>query len=323
MSDDADSEGAAPEPRQAQRDTIDRAKHFLSEGIIIAAASACAYLLAFNYEKGYAQHFSIPIQLINVSLVNLLIFVAVVIGFLTLSVVYLNLFLGMLGHPRLRYFFIVIVFVGATAYLYGLSDWRHWLPYVVVLLVIFMMNGLLDYGLPLLAHRKAGDYKARYEAQAAIDQAHPSFVVRLRRWVGFDVFFLFAALIMSSLLSSTAGDAEALQQKEFYVTDTTPEMVVLRIYGDTMVAAPFDRATKEVRKSFRLLKISEGVGPTLTLEEVGPLKPVPAPTPSLAPAKTEPTNSPPPVPSTTPVPIESPQGSPVQQQHDPTQQPRQ
>ena len=323
MSDNTDKMGAAPGAAPAQPDNIGRAKFFLSEGIIIAAASACAYLLAFNYEKGYAQHFSIPIQFVNVSLANLLIFVAVVVAFLTLSIVYLNLFFGMLGHPRLRYFFMLFVFVGAAVYLYGLSDWRHWLPYVVGLLIVLVMTGLLDYGLPLLAHRKAGDFKARYEAQAAIDQADPSFVVRLHRWLGFDVYFLFTSLLISCLLASTAGDAEALQQKEFYVTDTTPEMVVLRVYGDTMIAAPFDRATKEVRKSSRLLKISEGGGPTLTLEEIGPLKPVPAPTPSPAAAKTEPASSPSPVPLMTPGPVESPQGSPVQQQPDPTQQPRQ
>jgi hypothetical protein len=307
MDDGTDGETAEPNTDSAQRDKLDRAKLFLSEGFMIAAASACAYLLAFNYEKGYAQHFSIPVQLINVSLATILLFIALALGFLALSVVYLSPFLTMLGHPRRRYFFIIALYAVVPIYLYGPSDWRRWLPLASVFLGGVVLFGLIDYGVPLLAHKKAGDFQARYEAQAALDRAHPSFAVALHRWLGFDAYFLFASLIAFSFIASTAGEAEALQQKTFYVTNTTPELVVLRIYGDTVIAAPFDRASKEVHKSFRILKVSDDAGLALTLEEVGPLKLVPAPTP--VPAKNE-TSTSPPSPSATPVPDESPQARP-------------
>jgi hypothetical protein len=51
-----------------------------------------------------------------------------------------------------------------------------------------------------------------------------------------------------------------------------PEVVVLRIYGDYLITAPFDRSTKEFEKKLYLLKISEMAKTPLTYERVGPLR---------------------------------------------------
>lgn len=50
-----------------------------------------------------------------------------------------------------------------------------------------------------------------------------------------------------------------------------PEVVVLRIYGDYLVTAPFDRTTKQFEKKLSLLKISEMAEVPLTYEKAGPL----------------------------------------------------
>jgi hypothetical protein len=51
-----------------------------------------------------------------------------------------------------------------------------------------------------------------------------------------------------------------------------PEVVVLRIYGEYLITAPFDRSTREFEKKLYLLKISDMTKLPLTLEKVGPLK---------------------------------------------------
>jgi hypothetical protein len=51
-----------------------------------------------------------------------------------------------------------------------------------------------------------------------------------------------------------------------------PEVVVLRIYGDYLITAPFDRPGHTFEKKLYLLKISEMATVPLTYEEIGPLK---------------------------------------------------
>jgi hypothetical protein len=50
-----------------------------------------------------------------------------------------------------------------------------------------------------------------------------------------------------------------------------PEVVILRIYGEYLVTAPFDRADQTFEKKLYLLKISEMSTVPLTFEKVGPL----------------------------------------------------
>lgn len=297
---------AAPNDQQRPA-ASQRAKLLLSEGLIIAAASAGAYLFAFYYEKGYARVFSIPIQLVNVGLVNVLIFAAVIFGLLSFLIMYLNPLLFAFGVRHARLILLVFLYTCVPIYLYGWADWKHWLIPVGALLLFAVLIAFVIYVLPLIVHRKEGDYAARYAAQAEIDQnAPPSPVETLNQRIGFDVAFIFGLLLISTNLASSAGEAEALQQKLFYVTNTSPEMVVLRIYGDTLIASPFNRSSKEVQKSLHVLKISEGSQLVLIPEEIGPLTPVPAtPTASgLAPVIPTPTIAPSPdqsAPSETPI----------------------
>ena len=65
-------------------------------------------------------------------------------------------------------------------------------------------------------------------------------------------------------LSYAAGHATA-------ITSTSPQRVVLRIYGDTVIAASFDRATKSMKKTFVVFKVGEP-GLVLRLEAIGPLE---------------------------------------------------
>jgi len=72
------------------------------------------------------------------------------------------------------------------------------------------------------------------------------------------------------------GERIAKNQTEFLVIHSTPEMpemVVLRVYGDTLILAPLDRKRQEVQMIFTVVKISDLKSP-LRNEDVGPLKPM-------------------------------------------------
>jgi hypothetical protein len=54
-------------------------KFSLTEGILLAASTGVFYLLAFIYEWGYARHFGIPIEFVNVGLTNVLFTMALML----------------------------------------------------------------------------------------------------------------------------------------------------------------------------------------------------------------------------------------------------
>ena len=60
-------DAAAIDTQQTNEDT-NKAKIKFSEAGLLAGMSGVAYLFCFYYESGYADVFSIPHQLINVSL---------------------------------------------------------------------------------------------------------------------------------------------------------------------------------------------------------------------------------------------------------------
>jgi magnesium-transporting ATPase (P-type) len=97
------------------------------------------------------------------------------------------------------------------------------------------------------------------------------------------------------LLAMKFGELRASGQVPFLVTtsSSSQEMVLLRAYGDVLIFAPFNRKTREVQKSFTIIKIGD-LKTALTLEDVGDLTPVlvkPSAASSSPPGSTTPTPS--------------------------------
>lgn len=253
----------------------------LSEAVLLAGASAVAYLFAFLYERGFTSFFGIPTQFVNVSLVTLLIFGAGVFTLLILTLGLIDMFFPFMPkHPYLAHYIPrltlqLFIFILIPIVLLEGHRWRlfvfmfgAWLGTVFLMLI-----------LPLITKRKRGDWKKIYDAEMEreIQQSPPG--PGLYNLIGnryglknlsLSVFMIFYC----SLLASMAGEAQAMNQQNFLVLNTTPEMVVLRVYGENIICAPFDRTAKEVKKGFLILKMAEDSKLIMNLETVGPLKPV-------------------------------------------------
>ena len=52
------------------------------------------------------------------------------------------------------------------------------------------------------------------------------------------------------MIADGLGTREARKQQEYLISASKPDVVILRIYGDTAVCAYYDSATKVVKKSF-------------------------------------------------------------------------
>jgi hypothetical protein len=129
------------------------------------------------------------------------------------------------------------------------------------------------------------------EAQEKIDSQVMDIFGLIRIKFGNETLVIITVFLLGLYIALSAGKAEATKQEEFLVTNTKPELVVLRIYGDNLICAPFDRKTGEVEESFSVLKNTGDPNLSLRFEKLGNLH-IPEITP-VAPAK------PAPVPATT------------------------
>lgn len=251
----------------------------ISEGIILALSSAGAYLFAFYYEKGYASVFKIPTSLISINLTSVLIFGAIFIGVILAVLPYANFLLSITvgrTHPAIQRAIIpvilVFIFLAIQIYLFGFSNWQNW----IVVLVIFVILLFLQFVFPLLTQR-GKTYAEKLEAQENTDRQVVDTYALIQRRFGNESLLIILFFLGGMFTSLSAGMAEAIRQEEFLVTNTTPELVVLRIYGDNLICVPFDRKTGEIEQSFSVIKNTGETGLVLRLEKLGQLHLVKAP----------------------------------------------
>jgi hypothetical protein len=286
----------------------------LTETLILATLSAVIYVLAFLYEQGFLSYFGIPTQFITVSLVTLLIFGAGTITFLYISVGLANIVYTLLPKHRYLAFYIPrYLLLGFLTIVVPLFLFRGERLYLIMLCVwLILVIGLLVH--PLIKYRKEGDWNKRYDAaiKALPDEPVSTLYTLIEKRYGMrEVGYWVYVFIILFALAANVGKAEATTQAEFLVLNTVPEVVVLRVSGENLICAPFDRQAHEVKKSFSIRKIAEDTNLVMSLESVGPLKPVekftsesvaPTPTPNPIPSPS-PITTPEPTPQATREPI--------------------
>jgi len=270
----------------------------ISEGIILALSSAGAYLFAFYYEKGFASVFSIPVSFITITLTSILTFGAILLGVILFSLPGISLLLTFTEsntRPILKRtllpIIIAVILLFVQFYFFGIDNWEQLLPIIIIVFLIV----LLQLVLPLIK-QKSGKYIDKleaYEKERAADLFVDAAVV-VRDRFGNAPIIIVLIFLFGITIAGTAGRSEAIKQEEFLVTNTTPEMVVLRIYGDNMICVPFDRITGEIEKDFTVLKITDDSDLVLKLENIGQLH-LPIVTPVVQ-------STPTPLPTGTPVP---------------------
>jgi len=151
---------------------------------------------------------------------------------------------------------------------------------------------LSSFVLPLFTHGKVFGYYEKLEAQDETDRNFDGLYGTIAKKYGLGslkLLMLVGALLMSAATAQFIGKAHALNQKEFLVLSSSPEMVVLRIYGDRMIVAPFDRKTQEFESKFVIKTLGADDTLVISPEDIGPLKlskPSPTPTSTSIPSPT-------------------------------------
>jgi hypothetical protein len=246
----------------------------LPEALFVALLTGGAYWLAFVYEAGYLSSFDLPPHLVEVSLQTTLIVALALSGAIWVVFSVINIFLmSWPKHPAIqqKVFRIMLMLLFPIWHLlnYGFRT-QDWVYYGIFLVFIV----ILELVWPLLVFRKKGSLRERFIADE-IAEASPqerTIFGRIFDAFGPGAYGLLLLFVIGSLLAHTAGRAKAETQKEYFVFADAPDVAVVRIYHDTIIAVPFDRRTRTIQSQVIVWKIgTEKVALTLD-KDVGPLK---------------------------------------------------
>ena len=97
----------------------------------MALASACAYFFTFAYEKSYAAHFGIPLELVTISSNSALLFFTIIVGFFDFLLMFLEMsslfFRGLnpILLPSILPIFGVLLLTIIQIYFFGLIEWKR------------------------------------------------------------------------------------------------------------------------------------------------------------------------------------------------------
>jgi hypothetical protein len=241
--------------------------------LVIAATPVAAYVLALAYISGYAGYFKIPVEFLSLN-VGALFVIAGNILVAVLVVVFLLFFIcqflradspiPILVKILMLFPGVGVVYAEAVMFRFPWPEWRWKLFLLIALGVEFFVFPLIHKDKPSYAEKLQEDSR-RFNAgrSLAVRMFQNEWVFRI--WM-FGFLFWFAFTV-----SSDAGHFEAMWKKEFLIPASAPANVVVSTYGDYLVVAPFDKQTKEIERSFFLVKKGDDPKFVLEWQSVGPL----------------------------------------------------
>jgi hypothetical protein len=244
----------------------------LSENLLLALIPLVSYFALYRYQSGYASHFGYPKQLVAFDLSS-------IFGFLD-ELINIGAFLG---------FLIVILY-------------RPILWLARKLPVLALAVGALLFALPVALDSILGKpiwFSAtilsmyilfaiwrsyQHIKQSKSDRPSPTESLLKNAFDRLNPIFLLAVfgIIWVLLISSNIGKIDALLRDTYYVIPPAsgrPELVILHMYGNTCVAAPFKRQTGETERTFYTMDLSSTPEIVIRKENLGRLKPKPEPDP--------------------------------------------
>jgi hypothetical protein len=236
------------------------AKSWITDSaILIALVTAAAYFLTLRYEAGMCNYFKIPIYFVSLNPPLVMFrsakFIYMIFVVSALVILLFNIFEYCQKNPGRYAPFIIIplLVVFLLQVIFNIRYEADWLELGTAIFMTLVMMGILIYHL-----RNAISADFYY------------------RLLNYGPILLFIAIFwLGSSLFYEIGSYMAKQEDEYHVINESlesPKLVVLRMYGDYLITAPFDPETQEVKKDLYILKISEKEKAQLTAEKVGSLK---------------------------------------------------
>jgi hypothetical protein len=251
--------------------------HRIDGAILVLIFTAIAYVAAFTHEATYLSYFGIPIEFVDVTLRELLLYGVFVLTFMFFAVSFSTFpwefFLKKLPPALSKFVFICsLMAVAATAFMLLTGELS---PPMIAgatgpLLIICLL-----FVVPIFRFRHLTSYRRRLTASYAESSASSAFALPSFLWLpvpkGF--FALAACAIASIALAYAFGIFRARTQAEFPVVSRVGPCVVLRVSTEGYLCAAFDPQTRTVLASFRFVDQKDA---DVQIMRIGHLRPVTA-----------------------------------------------
>lgn len=232
----------------------------VSEGILLATASAAAYAVAFSYREGYASHFGFPPVLLSPSLGAVL----QAAGVVAVALMYVwNIAVGIWPWaPRgnsakdraVRR--ILIIGLIAAALIFQAFDGRQAWAFLAGIVGFF---AFFEFVFPLIVHRNISNFEDKLIAQEDVEKnaKKHSLHSRISSVIGEDMLRLAVVISVLILLAYLVGLRNAKNQTEFYMLTDRPGQIVAIIEDDVIVLAAFDEKTSKLSGQYQVERLSD------------------------------------------------------------------
>jgi hypothetical protein len=249
-------------------------------GLLAGGITVVGYLLGFSYESGYASYYGIPIQLIKLNLINIFIsiFSLVALLFTLLLIINLGYMIfkerpGIIQRLLLSSAYSILC---SAAVLFTSIDTSVW--HIARWIILWPLLSLSkNFIWPLITHHNKGTYYQKLAAFEQLEQQESlktiwSFInSRKNLSIIYNLLFIIWLL---HIFIYRIGYAEAERTDSFFVAKGPKPLVVLRIYGDKFICAPFDWKKKTVERKFYILDAQQQNDFCISWEYIGRLKSV-------------------------------------------------
>jgi hypothetical protein len=241
----------------------------LPDSFLIAAIAPIAYLYSFIFEAGSITVYKIPIEFISITLMN--IFIAglsfIIIGIILIVIIDMitAIFQNNENPIVIRLSQIFPIFIGTLAYIFfvlGTPLARSLIGIVVGWIYILYMQ-LVH---PLITQRHIHGYRNKLLAESKIKGK--GILTDLAK--KFRSYYMLTFYLMISLfITYYAGMSSSYQKTTYLVTNTSPEMIVLKVYSNRLIVAPLNIKDRTISSEFVIINLDNENVPILTLENIG------------------------------------------------------
>lgn len=261
------------------QESSQKGKFALSEGVLLGVIPVVVYALGFSYETGYLSFYGVPSSLVSIDAPAMVS--ATVFGALYAFALLLWASLAVDSSGGESYFEksigLVMLYFGLFPVLFLLFMGVEYLSVVMFLSFGAMFVILL---LRRLEARWSWLQRFSIKTHRVLSGAFGPEEVENERRSALNSLRAGGAMILivmiPFLLAFAAGRNNA-KDESFYsvIRNELGEVAVVRIYGDKIIAIPFDRGEKSFKREFLVIKTDSLSNVVFRSEEVGPLQQLP------------------------------------------------
>lgn len=264
------------EANQDAHGSLPRTKELLLSSTFVAAITALGYLITYLYEWAYAMRFNVPVALISPSLttvfavaVSLLVVIPVIIyGRSNLADITIRISPKL--YPAVATASPLLAICATALVAFSVISISHIIGFGTSVLFI------ATFVIPIFTQRGKGKYAEKIAAH------HRQCLAEHRKWLErnrtlrdfLSNYPPFLVLLVAAVLFVPAivGFGNAYSQKDFLVIQDAADTVVLRIYGENMICAFYDKTTRTVLPKLVVHKLTGSTSKVMQWQRIGPLK---------------------------------------------------